>query len=54
LYLGVTNDLIRRVYEHKYKLMREFTSRYDITRLVWYECYDDPTTVIEREKELKK
>ena len=53
LYLGVTNDLIRRVYKHKSKLMRGFTSRYDVTRLVWYER-DDPTTAIEREKELKK
>jgi putative endonuclease len=54
LYLGVTNDLIRRIYEHKNKLTRGFTSRYNVNRLVWYECYDDPTTAIEREKELKK
>ena len=54
LYLGVTNDLIRRVYEHKNKIVRGFTSRYGVDRLVWYECYDDPTTAITREKELKK
>ncbi len=54
LYLGVTNDLIRRVYEHKSKAVRGFTSRYDVTRLVWFEIYDDPTNAIEREKEIKK
>jgi putative endonuclease len=54
LYLGVTNDLIRRVYEHKTKAVPGFTSRYGVDRLVWYECYDDPTTAITREKELKK
>jgi putative endonuclease len=50
LYLGVTNDLIRRVYEHKTKAVPGFTSRYGVDRLVWYECYDDPTTAITRER----
>jgi putative endonuclease len=54
LYLGVTNDLLRRVYQHKEKLLPGFTSRYDVRRLVWFEVYDDPTTAIEREKEIKK
>jgi putative endonuclease len=54
LYLGVTNDLVRRVYQHKNKVIRGFTSRYNVERLVWYECYDDPITAITREKELKK
>ena len=54
LYLGVTNDLARRIYQHKTKTLSGFTSRYDVNRLVWYECYDDPTNAIEREKELKK
>jgi putative endonuclease len=54
LYIGVTNDLVRRVYEHKSKAVRGFTRRYDITKLVWFEIYDDPTNAIEREKELKK
>ena len=54
LYLGVTNDLIRRVHQHKNKIIRGFTSRYGVDRLVWYECYDDPTNAISREKELKK
>ena len=54
LYLGVTNDLVRRVYEHKNKLVPRFTARYAVDRLVWFECYDDPVTAITREKELKK
>jgi putative endonuclease len=50
LYLGVTRDLVRRVYEHKTKVIPGFTSRYDVNRLVWYEIYDDPVTAITREK----
>jgi putative endonuclease len=53
LYLGVTNDLVRRVYQHKTKAIPGFTSRYGVDRLVWFESYDDPTTAITREKELK-
>lgn len=54
LYLGVTNDLIRRVFEHRNKLHRGFTARYNITRLVWFESHDDPTSAITREKAVKK
>ena len=54
LYLGMTNDLIRRVYEHKNKLVPGFTARYGVDSLVWFECYGDPTTAIAREKEIKK
>ena len=54
LYLGVTNDLVRRVYEHRTKAIPGFTSRYNVTRLVWFECYDDPTNAIAREKDIKK
>jgi putative endonuclease len=54
LYLGVTRDLVRRVYEHKEKIIPGFTSRYAVDRLVWFECYDDPTNAIEREKDIKK
>ncbi len=54
LYLGVTNDFVRRVHEHKSKVMAGFTSRYNVTRLVWFECYDDPENAIAREKEIKK
>jgi putative endonuclease len=54
LYLGVTNDLVRRVYEHKNKITRGFTSRYGVDRLVWFEVYDGPENAITREKEIKK
>ena len=54
MYLGVTHDLTRRIYEHKQKTTPGFTARYNVDRLVWFECYDDPLTAIEREKEIKK
>jgi putative endonuclease len=54
LYLGVTRDLVRRIYQHREKLTPGFTSRYDVRRLVWFEVYDDPVNAIEREKEIKK
>jgi putative endonuclease len=54
LYLGVTSDLIRRVHEHKMKIVPGFTSRYGVDRLVWFEIHDDPATAIGREKQLKK
>jgi putative endonuclease len=54
LYLGVTNDLARRVYAHKTKAAAGFTSIYGVDRLVWFETYDDPTTAITREKAIKK
>ena len=52
--MGVTKDLVSRVYQHKEKLLPGFSSRYDIRRLVWFEVYDDPTNAIEREKKIKK
>ena len=54
IYIGVTNDIVRRVYEHRIKAVPGFTSKYNITQLVWFEAYDDPTNAIAREKELKK
>src|SRR5262249_48388607 len=54
LYLGVTNDLVRRVHEHKTKVVPGFTAKYGVDRLVWFEVYDDPTAAITREKALKK
>ena len=54
LYLGVTRDLVRRVYEHKTKAKPGFTKRYGVQRLVWFEVYDDPTNAITREKDIKK
>jgi putative endonuclease len=53
LYTGVTNDLERRVYEHKHGLVNGFTKRYKVTRLVYYEATDDVRSAIEREKQLK-
>jgi len=53
-YIGVTNDIVRRIYEHRTKAVPGFTSKYNITRLVWFETYDDPISAISREKELKK
>ena len=54
IYVGITSDLVKRVYEHRSKAVPGFTSRYNITRLVWFEVYGDPLTAIAREKELKK
>jgi putative endonuclease len=53
LYIGVTGDLDRRVFEHKNRLVRGFTSQYNIHRLVYYEIYGNVTNAIVREKELK-
>ena len=54
LYIGVTNDLIRRVAEHKSKLIESFTEKYDVARLVYFEQFDDPENAIKREKRLKQ
>lgn len=54
LYLGVTNDLVRRVYEHKHKVSGGFSTRYGADCLVWFEVHDDVAVAIAREKELKK
>ncbi|MFQ3459089.1 GIY-YIG nuclease family protein [Bradyrhizobium sp. UFLA01-814] len=53
-YIGVTNDLIRRVGQHKLKLVEGFTEKYDVVRLVYFEQFDDPENAIRREKRLKK
>ena len=54
IYIGVTNNIVRRVYEHRAKAVPGFTSKYNITRRVWFEVYDDPISAVTREKELKK
>jgi putative endonuclease len=54
LYLGVTNDLVRRVWEHKAKLLPGFSARYGVDRLVWFEPHSDVTAAIAREKQIKK
>jgi putative endonuclease len=53
LYTGVTNNLERRVYEHKNKLVEGFTKRYNITKLIYIESTDDVTSAITREKQIK-
>ncbi|OGP97656.1 MAG: endonuclease, partial [Deltaproteobacteria bacterium RBG_16_55_12] len=53
LYTGVTNDLERRVYEHKQKLVPGFTAKYNITRLVYFEVTQDVQAAITREKQIK-
>ncbi|MBU1356724.1 MAG: GIY-YIG nuclease family protein [Candidatus Edwardsbacteria bacterium] len=53
LYIGVTSDLKRRIYEHKNKLVEGFSKRYDISLLVYFEIYDDIRLAILREKRLK-
>ena len=53
LYIGVTNDLVRRVYEHKQKIVDGFTKKYNITMLVYYESTSSVEAAINREKQLK-
>jgi len=54
LYIGVTSDLIKRVWEHKNKVIEGFTKKYSIDKLVYFEQYNDPVNAIKREKRLKK
>jgi putative endonuclease len=54
LYIGVTNDLVRRVYEHREGLADGFTKKYTVDRLVHFEQFDDVGNAIRREKRLKK
>jgi putative endonuclease len=54
LYIGVTNDLVRRVYEHRTKVADGFTKKYDVDRLIHSERFDDIENAIRREKRLKK
>lgn len=54
LYIGVTNDLIRRVAEHRLKVAESFTKKYEVGRLVYFEQFDDAENAIKREKRLKK
>lgn len=53
LYVGITNDLVRRIYEHKNKLCKGFTKKYNVDKLVYYETCDDHLSAIAREKQIK-
>lgn len=53
IYTGVTEDIIRRIYEHKNQLIKGFTSKYNVNKLVYFESYDDIKTAITREKQIK-
>ena len=54
LYTGMTNDLRRRVVEHRQKLVPGFTKRYNVTKLVWFEVHGTAASAIEREKQIKR
>ena len=54
MYVGITNDLERRIYEHKEKVVKGFTEKYNVTKLVYYEQTSDIVAALNREKEIKK
>ena len=54
LYIGVTSDLVKRVWEHKNHMVGGFTKRYGVRQLVWYELHENMESAIEREKRLKE
>jgi putative endonuclease len=54
LYIGVTSDLVKRVYQHKNKSIEGFTSKYGVDKLVYYEIFEDIESAIIREKQMKK
>lgn len=54
MYLGVTNDLARRIYEHKNKVVKGFTEKYNVNKLVYFEETGDVLSALTREKEIKK
>ncbi|MFA4930325.1 MAG: GIY-YIG nuclease family protein [Patescibacteria group bacterium] len=54
LYTGITNNLVRRIYEHKTSTINSFTSKYKLTKLIYYEVHEDVNVAINREKRLKK
>jgi putative endonuclease len=54
LYIGMTSDLVKRVWEHKNELANGFTHKYGIKKLVYFEQFQDPTNAIKKEKRLKK
>jgi len=53
-YTGMTNDLVRRITEHRTKIVQGFTQRYNVYKLLYFEEYDSPINAIQREKQIKK
>jgi putative endonuclease len=53
LYIGRTDDLIKRTWQHKQKLMKGFTARYGVDKPVYFEIFDDPANMVKRERRLK-
>ena len=53
LYVGVTSDLVKRIWQHKNKFVEGFSKKYDLNKLVYYEAFDNIENAIEREKQLK-
>jgi putative endonuclease len=53
IYAGVTSNLIKRIFEHRNKLVEGFTKKYNVVKLVYFEQYDSPQTAIAREKQIK-
>jgi putative endonuclease len=54
VYVGMTNNLLRRIYEHKNKMIDGFTKKYNVNKLVYFETTNDVNSAINREKEIKK
>ena len=54
LYTGITSNLLKRVYEHKHRLVEGFTKKYKVHSLVWYEVHESAESAIMREKQIKK
>jgi putative endonuclease len=54
LYVGVTSDLIQRIWQHRQDLIEGFTRRYNVKLLIWYELHDDMSSAITREKQIKE
>jgi len=54
LYIGVTSDLPKRIWEHKNKVIKGFSEKYNLDKLVWYECFDNIESAIIREKQMKE
>jgi putative endonuclease len=54
IYIGITSNLVKRVWEHREGVVEGFTKQYNVKRLVWYEVHEDPVEAITREKRLKE